>query len=207
MINICYLAIRENNQFHLLHGTEMLFLLNILTRAPDNRQLFKKEPIIASITALMKWMLLGYKIPFVVDVKDIETNEDIEQLFSQVLLANCFQIILNFITFHGVWGDPTHITVMDTIVDWHPINMAKQELFRLGILNIIKGYLDHMNSILSKGQLKGSQIEFRQLLLNVLGALLEDEPDINTSIIQSGVLDTIVTWIGWPDIYSKTSDL
>eukprot|EP00012_Vannella_robusta_P009516 CAMPEP_0206199044 /NCGR_PEP_ID=MMETSP0166-20121206/10007_1 /ASSEMBLY_ACC=CAM_ASM_000260 /TAXON_ID=95228 /ORGANISM="Vannella robusta, Strain DIVA3 518/3/11/1/6" /LENGTH=108 /DNA_ID=CAMNT_0053617031 /DNA_START=712 /DNA_END=1035 /DNA_ORIENTATION=+ len=108
-------------------------------------------------------------------MKNSGVEKDLAQLFSQVLLANAFQIILNFTTFNGIWGIGYEPESSDNLFEQNTkklIQTSKKELFSMGILNIIKGYLDHINNISSTQKLQGSQIDFRLFVLNVLGALI-----------------------------------
>lgn len=67
--------------------------------------------------------------------------------------------------------------------------------------------MDHLISIGNNQKLTGSQIDFRLFVLNVLGALIDDYAEASSNLIQSGALDSIVNWIGWPEIYSELTDL
>lgn len=69
------------------------------------------------------------------------------------------------------------------------------------------GYLDHLITIGNSQKLSGSQVEFRLFVLHVLGALIDNNPEASSNLIQSGALDSIVHWIGWPDLYSDLTNL
>ena len=47
--------------------------------------------------------------------------------------------------------------------------------------------------------MQGSQMEFKILMLNSLGSFLNNNVNAKKNLIMSGLLDILVSWIGWPD--------
>ena len=190
-----------------MKGEEMLFLLNLLTRVPDNRQLFFTPELAKALVGLMKMGLVRLP-PFGVDIKANNQEPDDKQVL-QVLLANCLSIIMHFCSFGGTWArlDPELFEYSYAASDREIANTVKQELHRLGILNVIKGYLDHLAAVsVAQGGLQGSQSSFRLLLLNALGSLLAHSHDMRGGIIQAAVLDSVVLCMGWPLAYQGRNE-
>lgn len=102
--------------------------------------------ILGSLTSLIKLLLVGYKVPYAEDMKNVEpSSENLSQLFSQIYLVNSFQIILNFTSCCGLWGfQDAEILSLYTEPEKALIDKSKRVLFRLGFLNIIKGKLEFL---------------------------------------------------------------
>jgi hypothetical protein len=77
------------------------------------------------------------KNPFGVDIKGSNDEPfEVEHLFLQLLIANCFQILIYATSFNGNWRS---ISDDRTSKEEKIINECKKELLKNGILKVIKG--------------------------------------------------------------------
>ena len=119
--------------------------MSILSRTADNRRAFDLALILTKLISLIKIVLIEYKTPFIMDLKEDETN-DVEQLFAQLILGYSFQIMFNFITYYHFWHPLRFIyNSNDRLheIDNEIISDSKAELLKQGLLNIMKGAGSH----------------------------------------------------------------
>jgi hypothetical protein len=62
------------------------------------------------------------------------------------------------------------------------------------------GYLEHLTSAMrDSGVLAGSQEDLQLLLLNTLGAMLYRFPPAQERLVETNVLEAVLTWLRWPN--------
>ena len=129
-------AIRENLPFHEQYGIENIYLMNMLSRTADNIHKIGVKNIINPIVHLIKIVLVRYKTPFSINIKNIEAK-DPEQTYVQILLANCIQILLNCVSFQGSWRKtkPLRIKEIEEV-----IRESKKEAVKQGTILVLKGF-------------------------------------------------------------------
>lgn len=189
-------AIRDGNTCHNLKGLEIITFVNLLTRVDENRAVLRSSAILNQIISLIKMVLVKIREPFATNTKSLEQTCDVESIYIQVLLANCYQIVMNYISFQWCWRED--LSEVCSASKESVMEDTKAELLKQGLLKIIKGYLDHLTTVAAKSQLAGSQDDFMWLLVNCVGALLRKFNPAKEQLVHTGIIEVLLGCIGWP---------
>jgi hypothetical protein len=195
----------QDVQLTSLDGLEFIYMVNILSRVDHNLDQLLDQQVLSTPYRLAKIILVKFKTPFSYNIKGASSSdvEDVSQIFIQLLLANYFQIILNFITggYSTCWRDLQDIPEVEDRI----IEESKDIMLKFGALQIIKGYFDTLGSIAAIEPLTGSQEEFQLLLLSNLRCMLYDFPPAQDKLLETSIIELLLNCIGWPALITETN--
>ena len=123
---------------------EIVYLVNLLSRPPDNHRFLRIGSIIELSTNLLKVAKTVFPSLFCVDIcapdKDVSVSST--QIIMQITIANIFLILSNFFSFLGYWSIKGAI-----ISDDQFITQCKNELLKNDFLSIQQSKNDLQNII------------------------------------------------------------
>jgi len=137
-------AISQEKTFHSAEGLEYIYVLNVLTRLEYNgeRVLESGLEVLQNLMRVIKVVLVSIREPFARDLKALDEPCEIKEMLIQLVVINCFSIILNLATASLNWRerpeDSPQSRVQYDIASAKLVEI-KREFLRLGILPILKG--------------------------------------------------------------------
>jgi hypothetical protein len=126
--------------------------MNVLTRLEYNGERILDDGlgVLQNLVRIIKVVLVTVREPFLHNTKGSDGDRcSVKELLIQLVVVNCFSVILNLITGSCNWREDapgtkaSSISMSSSIGSANAKSEIKREFLRLGILPIIKGVYRH----------------------------------------------------------------